>query len=153
MVQLNRIGNKLGLAGGFGVLLSLGMLANQIMSQASVEQANVVADHHQRTAQSALAANVDLRQMQLQARSIRLTRTVAEVDKCLEQMRKFAASELEHIDNAYRGSQKPENKERFQKLKSLVADYAAGAEEVGKVQKQLFALIDRRNAAAGEWSK
>ena len=33
MIKLNRIGNKLGLAGAVGVLLAIGMVANQIMTE------------------------------------------------------------------------------------------------------------------------
>ena len=40
MIKLNRIGNKLGLAGAIGVVLAAGMVANQMMSEAAVEAAN-----------------------------------------------------------------------------------------------------------------
>jgi len=40
MIKLNRIGNKLGLAGLFGILLSGRMVANQMISEASVNSAN-----------------------------------------------------------------------------------------------------------------
>ena len=33
MIKLNRIGNKLGLAGAIGVLLAAGMVANQMVSE------------------------------------------------------------------------------------------------------------------------
>src|SRR3989442_19559 len=37
MIKLNRIGNKLGFAGAIGVLLAVGMVANQMMSEAEVD--------------------------------------------------------------------------------------------------------------------
>ena len=33
MIKLNRIGNKLGLAGAVGVLLAIGMVANQMIDR------------------------------------------------------------------------------------------------------------------------
>ena len=33
MIKLNRIGNKLGLAGAVGVLLAIGMVANQMITE------------------------------------------------------------------------------------------------------------------------
>ena len=33
MIKLNRIGNKLGLAGAVGVLLAIGMVANQMVTE------------------------------------------------------------------------------------------------------------------------
>jgi methyl-accepting chemotaxis protein len=153
MVKLNRIGNKLGLAGGFGVLLSLGMLANQITSESSVNEANALADRYQRTAESALAAHVDLRQVQLRAGNIRLARTTAEISQNLDEMRKFGASEQQNIEDAYQSAVKPENKERFQKVKSLASDYAAGVQELAEAQNRLIALIEVRSKNSSEWKK
>jgi methyl-accepting chemotaxis protein len=153
MVKFNGIGSKLGLAGGFGVLLSVGMLTNQIMSESKVGAANAIADRHQLVAENALAANLSLRQVQISARSIRLSRTIAEVDRNLDEMRKFAASEQQHIDVAYQNALMPENKARYQKIKSLVSDYVAGAEELGKAQDRLLAQIETRNTISAQWSK
>ena len=47
MVKLNRIGNKLGLAGLAGILLSIGMVANQTTTESSVSDANGRADVQQ----------------------------------------------------------------------------------------------------------
>ena len=38
MIKLNRIGNKLGLAGAVGVLLAIGMVANQMITESAVRQ-------------------------------------------------------------------------------------------------------------------
>ena len=37
MIKLNRIGNKLGLAGAVGVLLAIGMVANQMITESKIE--------------------------------------------------------------------------------------------------------------------
>ena len=37
MIKLNRIGNKLGLAGAVGVLLAIGMVANQMVTESKIE--------------------------------------------------------------------------------------------------------------------
>jgi hypothetical protein len=42
MIKFNRIGNKLGIAGAFGVVLAAGMVANQLMSEAKVSEADNV---------------------------------------------------------------------------------------------------------------
>ena len=44
MIKLNRIGNKLGLVGLVGILLSGGMLVNQMMSESVIRTANDRAD-------------------------------------------------------------------------------------------------------------
>ena len=55
MIKFNRIGNKLGLAGAIGVLLAVGMVANQMMSEAEVEAAGGRVARSQRVIDSALA--------------------------------------------------------------------------------------------------
>ena len=40
MIQLNRIGNKLGAVGLFAVLLSGGMVVNQMVSESTINSAN-----------------------------------------------------------------------------------------------------------------
>ena len=53
MIKLNRIGNKLGLAGAIGILLAVGMVANQIATESTVTAANYRADRSQRIVDTA----------------------------------------------------------------------------------------------------
>ena len=91
MIKLNRIGNKLGLAGAVGVLLAVGMVANQMITESTVAEANERAGRSQRVADSSLAAHLDLRKMQLAARDVRLARTPAEVEKIVADLQRFKA--------------------------------------------------------------
>jgi len=152
-MKLNRIGNKLGLVGAFGVVLAVGMVANQIVSEKKVTEATATADRYQSVAESALLAHVDLRQVQLRARKIRLARNVAEVDTSLGEMRGFDESGQKNAGAAYQSAVKPENKERFRKVKALMAEFSAGVDELGKVQKQALAQIDKRTEVSGGWTK
>ena len=81
MIKLNRIGYKLGLAGAVGVLLAIGMVANQMITEARIEQASERATRSQQVANNALAAHIDLRKIQLAAGDVRLSRKPAEVAK------------------------------------------------------------------------
>jgi methyl-accepting chemotaxis protein len=153
MIKLNRIGNKLGLAGAVGIVLAVGMVANQMMTEASVAGANDRVDRSQRVADTTLSALSNLRQVQLQARNIRLARTPAEVDRNAAEMRRFAAAEANDIDAAFATALRPDSKERLQKIKSLATSYNASMEELVKTQGNLLALIDKRTAISTEWSK
>ena len=68
MIKLNRIGNKLGLAGAVGVLLAIGMVANQMVTELKIEESSERAARSQQVANNALAAHIDLRKIQLAAR-------------------------------------------------------------------------------------
>src|ERR1700742_3291538 len=122
MIRLNRIGYKLGLAGAFGVVLAVGMVANQLWSEARVNEANGIAEHYEQVAESALSAHLELRQMQLRARTIRLARNAAEVDQNLAELRKIEEAGQKFVGFAEENALKVENKQRFQKIRALMSD-------------------------------
>jgi len=153
MIKLNRIGNKLGLAGAVGVLLAIGLVANQLATESTVAVANDRTDRLQRVAESTLAAHLNMRQVQLAARGIRLARLPSEVDKAADEMRRFGAVEAREIDVALATAQRADTKERLQKIKSLMAGYRTGIEELAKAQRDLLAQIDKRSAISVEWTK
>jgi methyl-accepting chemotaxis protein len=153
MIRFNRIGNKLGLAGAFGILLAGGMIANQLMTEASVGRASDVADRSQRVAESALSAHSNLRQIGIWARNIRMARTQDEVDKNAASARQSAAAAASDIDTALATTQRPDSRERLQKIKSLTSSFAAGVEEFAKTQGNLLAQTDKRSAISTEWTK
>ena len=153
MIKLNRIGYKLGLAGAVSVLLAIGMAANQMMTEATVAEVNERAGRSQRVADSSLAAHLDLRKMQLTARDIRLARTPADVEKTVADLQRFKASEAKEIETALATAQKPETRERLQKIKSLMDGFVVAVEDLARAQTTLFAQIDKRSAISGEWTK
>jgi methyl-accepting chemotaxis protein len=153
MIKLNRIGYKLGLAGAVGVLLSIGMVANQIMTESTVGEVNAAADRQQYVADNVRAAEVSVRQTQLAGRNIRLQRTPAEVEKAAAEMRQFKAAGEMQIDAALAVAADPVGRERLQKIKAQMENYASGVEELAKVQSELFVQTDQRTAISAEWEK
>jgi methyl-accepting chemotaxis protein len=153
MIKLNRIGYKLGLAGAVGVLLAIGMAANQMMTETTVSAVNDRAGRSQRVSDAALAANLAMRQMELAGRNIRLSRVPAEVEKNVALLERLKASENSQIEAALASAQKPETKERLQKIKTLMDSFSAGVGEIAKAQATLLAQIDKRSAISGEWTK
>ena len=153
MIKLNRIGNKLGLAGVVGVLLAMGLVANQLATESTVAVANDRTDRLQQVSESTLAAHLNMRQVQLAARGIRLARTPSEIDTAVAEMRQFGAIEAREIDLALSTARMAETRDRLQNIKSLMASYSAGIEELAKAQRDLLAQIDTRSAISVEWSK
>jgi methyl-accepting chemotaxis protein len=153
MIKLNRIGNKLGLAGAVGVLLAAGMVANQMITEASIEQASDRASRSQRVADNSLSAHIDLRKIQLAARDVRLARTSAEVDKTIADLQRFKASEAKELEAALSAAHGQDTRERLQKIKSLVEDFTAAVEDLAKAQISLLEQVDKRSAISDEWTK
>ncbi len=153
MIKLNRIGYKLGLAGAVGVLLSIGMVANQMVTESTVAGANERAGRSQRVADSTLTAHLDLRRLELAGRATRLARTTEEVDKSIAEVRQYDAAGAKEIDTGIVTAQKPETRQRLQRIKSLMSDYSAGMVDLAKAQSSLLALIEKRTAISTEWEK
>ena len=153
MIKLNRIGNKLGLAGAVGILLAAGMVANQMITEASIEQASERAGRSQQVADNSLSAHIDLRKIQLAARDVRLARTPAEVDKTVADLQRFKASEAKDLEAALAAAHGQDTRERLQKIKSLMEGFTAAVEDLAKAQITLLAQIDKRSAVSDEWTK
>ena len=153
MLKLNRIGNKLGLAGAVGVLLAAGMVANQMITETSIEQASDRASRSQRVADNSLSAHIDLRKIQLAARDVRLARTSAEVDKTIADLQRFKASEAKELEAALSAAHGQDTRERLQKIKSLMEGFTAAVEDLAKAQITLLEQIDKRSAISDEWTK
>ena len=124
MIKLNRIGYKLGLAGVLSVVLAVGMVANQMVTETHVAGSTERAGRSQRVADSSLAAHLDLRKMQLTAREVRLARTPADVEKVVADLQRYKASEAKQLEIAAATAQKPETKERLAQIKSLMDSFA-----------------------------
>jgi methyl-accepting chemotaxis protein len=152
-MKLNRIGNKLGLAGAVGVLLSIAMVTNQMVTESSVDAANQLADRQQGVADHTLATDITLRRMQIGLRDVRLARTPAEIDKGADLFRKTMVQQQKEIEAALVLVMKPESRERLQKIKSMMSDYFGSGEDMIKAQSNLLALVDKRTAISGEWNK
>ena len=153
MIKLNRIGYKLGLAGALSVVLAVGMVANQMVTESHIAGSTERAGRSQRVADSSLAAHLDLRKIQLTAREVRLARTAADVEKIVADLQGFKASEARQLEIALTSAQNAETKERVARIKSLMDSFAAAVEDLAKTQTTLLAQIDKRSAISGEWSK
>ena len=150
-IKLNRIGNKLGLASLLGILLSVGMVANQSSTESSVTEANQRADTQQQISDSALKAESEMRNMQLAVRGVRLARTPADVSKGRGEFTAAQAAQAKLLDTALALAFLPETREQFARLKEYTQSYAEGAGQQAQLQLKLLELNDKRIKASTEW--
>ena len=153
MIKLNRIGNKLGVAGLFGILLAGGMLVNQMMSVSAVKLANQQADTQEAIANHALEGNIGLRRMQLAVRDIRLATTPAGMQTGVKALDDAYAITKKQLDTAISLVLRSENKERLVKIESLAGEYSKAASELAQVQTKIFDIVQKRNELSGHWAK
>ncbi|HEU0148818.1 MAG TPA: HAMP domain-containing methyl-accepting chemotaxis protein [Bradyrhizobium sp.] len=152
-MQFNRIGNKLGLAGAIGAFLAMGMIANQVVTEKTVNAANERADRSQQVVEYILSANVNMRQTNLGGRSARLARNPAEADKAAADIRQFSEAMVKDVDSALTNAKSPEDRERLTRLKEVMTSYTSGAVELATAQKALLEQIAKRTDISNEWAK
>ena len=153
MIKLNRIGNKLGLAGAVGVLLAIGMVANQMVTESSIEEGSARATRSQQVADNSLSAHIDLRKIQLATSAVRLARTAGEVEKTIADLQRHKASAAKELEAALATAQRPDARERLQKIKALMDGFTAAVEDLAKAQTTLLAQIETRSVISEEWNK
>jgi methyl-accepting chemotaxis protein len=153
MIKLNRIGNKLGVVGLFGVLLSGGMVLNQMASEQAINSANMRASVQQTIADRTLQANIALRGMELAVREIKQSRAPEELERGLAALNAAFKVVTRELDVAIGNVANPEDKERLQKIRSLAVEYDSQASAIGKVQLKIFDITRKRNDRSTDWTK
>jgi methyl-accepting chemotaxis protein len=153
MIKLNRIGNKLGAVGLFGVLLAGGMVANQMVSESTIDSANHRAGVQQTIVDHTLQGNIALRGMELAVRDIRQSRNSPELEKALGGLNAAFATVTRELDAAISNVANPDDRERLTKIRSLAVEYHNHASEIGKVQLKIFEITRKRNEHSAAWTK
>jgi methyl-accepting chemotaxis protein len=153
MIKLNRIGNKLGAAGIFSVLLAGGMVVNQTLSERTIDAANQRASAQQAISDHTLQGNIALRGMELAVRDIRQSRNPQELDKSLGGLNAALAVVTSELDSAIANVADPEDRERLSKIRALAVEYHGYASDISKAQLGIFEITRKRNERSAEWTK
>ncbi|NEW85737.1 methyl-accepting chemotaxis protein [Rhodopseudomonas sp. WA056] len=136
-MRLNSIGMKLGLASLTSIALSLGMAANQLTTERSINAVNARADAQQMVADRGLEANVALRGMQLAAAELRLATTPAQVDTALTGLRGARETVDRQIGVAVAQIADGADKERLRSIGTLAANYDGAMTQAGAAIKSV----------------
>lgn len=153
MIKLNRVGNKLGLAGLIGILLSIGVVANQMRTETTVAENNLRADEQQRVVDFVMQAESEMRSMRLANRGQVAAKTRNEIDKAYADLATAKAAQDKGLDAALAMPIGQEAKARLSKVKDLTARYANGASQTNEFQKKLLELYRTRNVATIDWDR
>jgi methyl-accepting chemotaxis protein len=153
MIKFNRVGNKLGLAGLVGILLSIGVVANDMRTEASITEANRHANVQQAIADYARMIEAELGNMRLANRAVRMATTSNEIEKGNTDVQAAKVAQDKSLDAALALATKPETKVRLEKIKTLVGDYAAGSTEIIALQKKMLDIYRTRNVASLDWDR
>ena len=143
-----RIGTKLAITVGIGVVLVAGMIVNQQLSNTSVARQTELARDEQFVIADLLSASVALQRMQVGAREIRLAISEREADEALAGLRERMGDAVTHIQAAIQSCGNAENCERLMSLVTFAKNYAADAAEMTALKKDYSDIakpLDRIN--------
>jgi len=147
------IRTKLALWAGVAVLLLGVVLANQQLGEHWAALYRAAAENKQTAAVEALGAAVNLGNMQVEMREIRLAIAPSEVDRALEKLRQQEEEAAGRIETATELSDDPADKQQLEKLAQLVADYYGVVEELAaatKIYGDTVAKVGRANELGDE---
>ena len=143
-----RIGHKLTIMSGLGVLLMAVMIGMQMLGNASVRNANEAAIRQQDIARDAMAVKTIETRMQLGVRDVRLARSAEALQKAMSGVNDGPTRIGPIVDSMLTRLTLPENRERMQKVKGLVEEYARGAKQIVAIQEEIIKVGDAADGAA-----
>jgi methyl-accepting chemotaxis protein len=152
MIKLNRIATKLGIAGLIGIFLSVGMVINQVQTESSISQAAHRVDLQRHISELTLKAESGMKQIQIAARGIRAAKTEAELGRGVSELHAANVAEMKLLDEALLVAVSPEDKEVFDRIRSIFKDYSSPAEEQARLQKRTLQLLEASGILASDWA-
>jgi methyl-accepting chemotaxis protein len=152
MVTL-RIGSKLAITAGLGVLLIVGMVLNSHLSGKAVENAVSSAAVQQDIFATASKAETILYRAQIALRDVLLSDDEAQVDKAFDNVKARTADARKFSQDVAKKATRAEDRDRLQKLDTMLSNYVTEANGVAVAQKRVFALINQRTPITADWEK
>jgi methyl-accepting chemotaxis protein len=148
-----RIGAKIAIVSGAGILLVAGMLLNEQFNNRTVEDLTHLTVVHDGVAASALASDNALRRIQLANREIRSALTSETLQRARGDLQQASSDGEAILGKLEREAVFAENRERFGSLNRLFQDYAAAIRAIGDRQQTLIDNLHKSEEALSTWSK
>src|SRR5262245_39308824 len=114
-----RIGTKLGITAAIGFAIVVAMAANQLRSRWVSQQLDAEIKAADNVDRAVLEAEVSLRRVSIQFRSIRGSGTAAEVDGLVKRIKEIEAPANKVLDEAIANTSSPANRANLTKAKEL----------------------------------
>jgi methyl-accepting chemotaxis protein len=148
-----RIGAKLAISAGIGILFVGGMVINQQMADSADEGTRIVSERAQKVFNEVKDSELAFQRIRLAYRDVKLAHDVAGLDKVLVTLRDSAKQGDATLSNAISLAANADNRERMEKSKTLLTSYTAAVEELAGAQRSYLLLLDTRNTLAAKWDQ
>jgi methyl-accepting chemotaxis protein len=148
-----RIGTKLGLSAGLGVLLVAAMMISQQMSGSAIVAGSARVARQSNLVENVIEAKASLRGMVVAGRDIRLAQSSEALKAAANGLEERHKAAIGFVDAGLALTTRAETRERLTKIKSLIEDYWAAADQNSKLSQQRLDLQNDRSSNAVAWGK
>jgi methyl-accepting chemotaxis protein len=144
MGRLNfRIGTKLGIAAGAGVLLVGGMLTNEMLGNQSIATISEHVINNYVNRDNAEAAEIAMARAELAAMEVRYARSDAQVDASLLVLREKLTAAATQLDAVAQRARREFLRDDYRETGTLVATYLNAGIELAAAEKTVIAAAPR----------
>jgi methyl-accepting chemotaxis protein len=151
MARFNfRIGTKLGLTAGIGVILVGGMLANQLSGNQSIAAISTLLISNYSNRGNAQTADTAMARAELAAMEISQARSLAQIDQSFPIFRENLTVAAAQIEIARKRAARPAVIEGYRAVGALVGDYLTAGTELAAAQKLVLAAVTSEKEAAAK---
>jgi methyl-accepting chemotaxis protein len=145
MLGLNKISNlrigwKLGLTAGLGVLLVAAMIVNEMVGSSEIKQGIGNVARNGSNATLAVNAKASFRGMQIGMRDVRLATSPEDVTKALAYVTERYNAAVRFVEALAQNVRAPEQRERAQKSRALIDQYYSSGKDLAAVKTELVGL-------------
>jgi methyl-accepting chemotaxis protein len=151
-VQL-RIGTKLALSALAGVVVVAGMLFNEHRQAAHVSAIEAEADRAEKLVEALLVGEVAIRRSQMANSDLRLTHSLAEVDKTTARLAAIVTAGAQAFDAATQHAATEEQKAQAAQIDDLFRGYIDTVLDLVKLRQDLLAGTEKQAALSQKWSE
>jgi methyl-accepting chemotaxis protein len=148
-----RIGTKLGLLMGSGVVLVAGMIGNEQIRSRTIERLTAAADQQQAIALQSANTELTLQLTQVAGRDLLISRTPVQVESIVDVLQKITTDGAAQLAKLEAQSADPEHRERVTRIEVQFKDYVATLKEIAHKQIEILALFHERDQAASKWAR
>ncbi len=148
-----RIGAKLGLSLGLGVVLVAGMIASEQINSNIIEGLVAAADKQQAAVNESTGTEVLMQKAQIAGRDLRMAQSATQVESLLLQLKQvgnetdLALSSLEALTVT------ADQRKRFNDIKELSKGYIAALSDIGAKRAAILALFMKLDEAETKWTR
>jgi len=135
-----RIGTKLALMSGVGVLLVLAMLAAQMLSNSKIKETNEGLIRRANLVQTVLQVKAAIRGTEIGAKDIQFAHSPVELDRAVAYLEARHAVLESHLANAQTYANNKETSEQLTYIASLTEKFKEKTKELAALKKEIFEL-------------